>query len=194
LWGCGVGFLLCSLRLAFLQVLRTYYGVLDCLARQRIYTKLIARNWDDFLRVAGSLKIGTISGSELIRSLQRGSKKSMLAGAIGEAVVATPAFERCRGSLQPLWRPSVDAVEQDGAAALKLNSFRLEVEGVSMTLWIGCPQVEVLLGEGIQEHLVSPVPMAAKTAMPSESPRSGMANHRGPGGLKCFWVVRLADG
>ena len=47
-------------------------------------TKLIAQNWDDFLRVAGSLKMGTISGSELIRSLQRGSKKSMLARAIGE--------------------------------------------------------------------------------------------------------------
>ena len=49
-----------------------------------INTKLIAQNWDDFLRVAGSLKMGTISGSELIRSLQRGSKKSMLARAIGE--------------------------------------------------------------------------------------------------------------
>ena len=60
------------------------YGTLDGLARQRINTKLIAQNWDDFLRVAGSLKMGTISGSELIRSLQRGSKKSMLARAIGE--------------------------------------------------------------------------------------------------------------
>jgi hypothetical protein len=63
-----------------------------------------------------------------------------------------------------------------------------------MTLWIGCPQVEVLLGEGIHEQLVSPAQMAAKTAMPAESPRSGMANHRGPGGLKCFWVVPLAVG
>jgi TnpA family transposase len=60
------------------------YGVLNGLARQRLNTKLIAQNWDDFLRVAGSLKMGTISGSELIRSLQRGSKKSMLARAIGE--------------------------------------------------------------------------------------------------------------
>jgi TnpA family transposase len=60
------------------------YGVLNGLARQRLNTKLIAQNWDDFLRLAGSLKMGTISGSELIRSLQRGSKKSMLARAIGE--------------------------------------------------------------------------------------------------------------
>ena len=59
------------------------YGALNGLARQRINTKLIRQNWDDFLRVAGSLKMGTISGSELIRSLQRGSKKSMLARAIG---------------------------------------------------------------------------------------------------------------
>ena len=57
---------------------------LNGLARQRLNTKLIAQNWDDFLRVAGSLKMGTISGSELIRSLQRGSKKSLLARAIGE--------------------------------------------------------------------------------------------------------------
>jgi TnpA family transposase len=37
------------------------YGVLNGLARQRLNTKLIAQNWDDFLRVAGSLKMGTIS-------------------------------------------------------------------------------------------------------------------------------------
>ena len=37
------------------------YGALDRVARQRVNTKLIARNWDDMLRVAGSLKSGTIS-------------------------------------------------------------------------------------------------------------------------------------
>jgi hypothetical protein len=46
------------------------YGVLNGLARQRLNTKLIAQNWDDFLRLGGSLKMGAISGSELIRSLQ----------------------------------------------------------------------------------------------------------------------------
>lgn len=60
------------------------YGALNGLARQHINTKLIAQNWDDILRVAGSLKMSTISGSELIRSLQRGNKKSKLAKAIGE--------------------------------------------------------------------------------------------------------------
>jgi TnpA family transposase len=60
------------------------YGVLDRLARHRVNTKLIARNWDDMLRVAGSLKLGTISASELMRSLLRSSRPSTLARAIGE--------------------------------------------------------------------------------------------------------------
>ncbi len=60
------------------------YGALNSLSRHRIQTKLISQNWDDFLRVAGSLKMGTLSASELIRALQRGSKRSLLARAIGE--------------------------------------------------------------------------------------------------------------
>ena len=60
------------------------YGELDRLARQRVNTKLIARNWDDMLRIAGSLKLGTISASELTRSLLRSSRPSTLARAIGE--------------------------------------------------------------------------------------------------------------
>ncbi len=46
------------------------YGTLDGLARQRINIPRIERNWDDLLRVAGSLKMGTVSASELIRGLQ----------------------------------------------------------------------------------------------------------------------------
>ena len=42
------------------------YGPLDGLARHRISTRLILSNWEDMLRVAGSLKLGTISASELI--------------------------------------------------------------------------------------------------------------------------------
>jgi TnpA family transposase len=37
------------------------YGVLDNLARQQVKTELIEQNWDDMLRVAGSLKLGTVS-------------------------------------------------------------------------------------------------------------------------------------
>jgi TnpA family transposase len=60
------------------------YGALNGLARQRINLGLIHQDWDDLLRVAGSLKMGKISASELIRMLQRGAKRSTLAKAIGE--------------------------------------------------------------------------------------------------------------
>ena len=33
------------------------------LARNQVNTELIANNWDDMLRVAGSLKLGTVSAS-----------------------------------------------------------------------------------------------------------------------------------
>jgi hypothetical protein len=60
------------------------YGALNGLASRRLNSKLITQNWDDFLRVAGSIKMGKVSASELIRTLQRGSKRSLLAQALGE--------------------------------------------------------------------------------------------------------------
>ena len=60
------------------------YGALNGLARQRINIPRIARNWDDLLRVAGSLKMGAVSASELIRGLQGGGRPSTLGRAIGE--------------------------------------------------------------------------------------------------------------
>jgi len=60
------------------------YGALDQLARNKINIDLIASNWDDILRVAGSLKLGTVSATELMRSLQRGNSTSTLSKAIAE--------------------------------------------------------------------------------------------------------------
>jgi TnpA family transposase len=60
------------------------YGALDGLARQRINIPRIERNWDDLLRVAGSLKMGAVSASELTRGLQGGGRPSTLGRAIGE--------------------------------------------------------------------------------------------------------------
>jgi TnpA family transposase len=60
------------------------YGALNGLARQRINIARIERNWDDLLRVAGSLKMGTVSASELVRGLQGGGRPSTLGRAIGE--------------------------------------------------------------------------------------------------------------
>jgi Tn3 transposase DDE domain len=59
------------------------YGVLNSIARARVNTKLITRNWDDLLRVAGSLHQGTVSASELMRSILRSKRPSTLARAIG---------------------------------------------------------------------------------------------------------------
>ena len=60
------------------------YGVLQGIARHRVKTDRIARHWDDLLRVAGSLKMGAVSASELLRSLLRSKRPSALTRAIGE--------------------------------------------------------------------------------------------------------------
>ncbi len=54
------------------------------MARYRLNTELIANNWDDMLRVAGSLKLGALSASEFIRTIQSGSRTSTLVRAIAE--------------------------------------------------------------------------------------------------------------
>ena len=58
------------------------YGVLNGIARARANTRLISRNWDDLLRVAGSLHQGTVSASELMRSLLRSKRPTTLARAL----------------------------------------------------------------------------------------------------------------
>jgi TnpA family transposase len=60
------------------------YGVLNAVAAHTINQTLIARNWEDMLRVAGSLKMGTVSAIELMRALHRDGHPSTLARAIGE--------------------------------------------------------------------------------------------------------------
>jgi TnpA family transposase len=62
----------------------TDYGPLNGLARHRINTNLIATNWDDILRVAGSLKVGTVHASTLVQALQRGGCPTTLGRAIAE--------------------------------------------------------------------------------------------------------------
>jgi len=88
IWCLGYQF---SPRLAELKEARFWridpnaeYGPLNGLARHRINTNLIATNWDDILRVAGSLKVGTVHASTLVQSLQRGGHPTTLARAIAE--------------------------------------------------------------------------------------------------------------
>ncbi|WP_445302281.1 Tn3 family transposase [Microcoleus sp. F4-D5] len=60
------------------------YGVLNGIARQRVNIAFIENYWDDILRVAGSLKLGTVSATDIIRTLYRSDKPSVLGRAIGE--------------------------------------------------------------------------------------------------------------
>ena len=60
------------------------YGVLNGLARSRIRMDLISRHWEDMLRVAGSLKWGTVQATTLIQTLQHGGRPTVLGRAIGE--------------------------------------------------------------------------------------------------------------
>lgn len=61
------------------------YGALNKLARGCVNTNRIEQQWDDMIRTAGSLKLGTIQASELIRSLLKSKKPSSLAQAIIDA-------------------------------------------------------------------------------------------------------------
>jgi TnpA family transposase len=60
------------------------YGVLNGLARNRIDRDLIAHNWDDLLRLAGSLKMSTIGAVELLHSLHGGGGVPTLGRALTE--------------------------------------------------------------------------------------------------------------
>ena len=60
------------------------YGAFDELARQRIDLELIARHWDDLLRLAGSLKLGRVPASGIMQTLQIGDRPTRLAQALAE--------------------------------------------------------------------------------------------------------------
>ena len=60
------------------------YGALNAIARHRINTDLISRNWDDMLRVAGSLKIRNRECSYVDASLARRRTPTTIGTAIGE--------------------------------------------------------------------------------------------------------------
>jgi TnpA family transposase len=60
------------------------YGPLNGLARHQINTDLITNHWDDILRIAGSLKVGTVHASTLVQILQRDGRPTTLARAISE--------------------------------------------------------------------------------------------------------------
>jgi TnpA family transposase len=60
------------------------YGPLNTVARHRANMKLITQNWDDILRLAGSLKLGRVPAMGIMRTLQVGDRQTSLANAIAE--------------------------------------------------------------------------------------------------------------
>lgn len=60
------------------------YGPLNSIARHRIKTGLIKENWEDMLRLAGSLKLGVVQATSIMRTLQVGDRPTKLAQAVAE--------------------------------------------------------------------------------------------------------------
>lgn len=58
------------------------YGLLNGISRNVVNTQAIHRNWDDVLRLAGSLKLGLVHPLNLIRTLQKGDKVTELQKAL----------------------------------------------------------------------------------------------------------------
>ena len=60
------------------------YGALNAIARQRVSLGRIEAHWDDFLRLAGSLKLGRVPATGIMRTLQVGDRPTQLALALAE--------------------------------------------------------------------------------------------------------------
>jgi TnpA family transposase len=60
------------------------YGALNNLAAHKVRMALIAQNWDDLLRLAGSLKLGLVQAAGLMRTLQTNERPTRLARALEE--------------------------------------------------------------------------------------------------------------
>lgn len=60
------------------------YGELNGVARHQINVGLIAQEWPDLLRLAGSLKLGVVKAPDVMRVLSRGGSLSGLGKAVAE--------------------------------------------------------------------------------------------------------------
>ena len=60
------------------------YGCLNGIGRHRINTNLIRDNWDDVLRLAGSLKLGVVQATSIMRTLRIDDRPTKLAQAVAE--------------------------------------------------------------------------------------------------------------
>ena len=60
------------------------YGLLNTISAHNLSLKKITPSWDDMLRLAGSLKLGRVSATGIMRTLQVGDRPTRLALAIAE--------------------------------------------------------------------------------------------------------------
>jgi TnpA family transposase len=60
------------------------YGEFNAVARQRVNLALIAAHWDDLLRLVGSLKLGKVPATGIMRTLQVEDRPTRLAQALAE--------------------------------------------------------------------------------------------------------------
>ena len=60
------------------------YGLLNTISAHNLSLKKIAPHWDDMLRLAGSLKLGRVPATGIMRTLQVGNRPTRLALAIAE--------------------------------------------------------------------------------------------------------------
>jgi TnpA family transposase len=60
------------------------YGPLNELGRHVVNTRLVHDHWDDMLRLAGSLKLGKVKATAVMRTLQRAGSLSGLGRAVSE--------------------------------------------------------------------------------------------------------------
>ena len=60
------------------------YSPLNSVSRHRVNTELIRQHWDDVLRLTGSLKLGLVQATSIMRTLQVGDRPTMLAQAVAE--------------------------------------------------------------------------------------------------------------
>ena len=88
------------------------YGELNDISRHKINMPLIASNWDDFLRLAGSLKLGRVPAAGIMRMLQIGDRPTRLAQALAE-------FGRIEKTLHVL--TYIDDESRRRATLLQLN-------------------------------------------------------------------------
>jgi TnpA family transposase len=60
------------------------YGALNGVARHQIKPNLIRENWDDALRLAGSLKLGVVQATSIMKTLRIDDRPTKLAQAVAE--------------------------------------------------------------------------------------------------------------